>query len=89
MNKIKKICASALAFAASVPVAIAAGETPIIDQQMSEAASGAVNQLKTDLSSWVTTVLPYLLGIVGAFLVFWLIKFAIRLVKSYSNTAKA
>lgn len=59
--------------------------TPIVD---TTTAAAAVNQLKTDLSGWVTTVTPYILGIVGAFLVFWLIKFAIRIVKSFVGSSK-
>ena len=53
-----------------------------------ETAANVVNTMKTELSSWVTTVLPYLLGIAGAFLVFWLVKLAIRLIRGFVNASK-
>lgn len=76
---------SAAAMALTTGMVFAEGGTTIVD---TTTAATAVNQLKTDLSGWVTTVTPYILGIVGAFLVFWLIKFAIRLVKGFVGSSK-
>lgn len=58
------------------------GENSIINTEM---AANVVNTMKTELISWVTTVLPYLLGIAGPFLVFWLVRLAIGLVKDFVN----
>ena len=76
----------ALCLSLGVLPSFAEGEnTGIIN---TETAATAVNTMKTELSSWVTTVLPYLLGIAGAFLVFWLVKLAIRLIRGFVNASK-
>ena len=81
---VKKIMtALGMAFC-GVMSALAEG-TPVID---TTTAASAVNQIKTDLGSWVTTVTPYLLGVAGAFLVFWLVKFAIRIIKGFVGSSK-
>lgn len=78
------LAALALAFCV-VNSAFAEGGTPIVD---TSTASTAIEQIKTDLSGWVTTVMPYLLGILGAFLVFWLVKLAVRIIRGFVGTAK-
>lgn len=47
-----------------------------------------VTPLKTALGTWATTFGTLLLGIAGIFAAFWLLRLAIRLIKSISNTSK-
>lgn len=47
-----------------------------------------LTSLKTALTDWITAALPVILGILGAFLVFFLVRFAINLVKRFINSAK-
>lgn len=70
----KKVFA-ALALA---PMAVFAEGTSIVD---ASAVNTAVGQIKTDLTGFVNTNIPVILGIAGAFLGFWLIRVIIRLVK--------
>lgn len=80
MKKFLALCGSALASA----VTFAEGSA-IVD---TTAVSTAMTQIKTDLTTWVTAALPIVLGIAGAFLVFWLGKIVIRVIKSFGNSAK-
>lgn len=75
----------ALCLSLGVLPSFAEGENTIID---TTTAATAVNTMKTELTKWVTDVLPYLLGIAGAFLVFWLVKLAIRIIRGFVNTSK-
>lgn len=82
MKKFLALCGSALASA--VTFAEGAGSA-IVD---TTAVNTAMTQIKTDLTTWVTAALPIVLGIAGAFLVFWLGKIVIRVIKSFGNSAK-
>lgn len=50
------------------------------------ALNSTITQIGTDLEGWVTTMLPIVGGIAGAFLVFWLFRLAIRIVKSFAHS---
>lgn len=45
----------------------------------------SISDLSQTLTEFAGDILPYLVGIAGAFLVFWLLKLAIRVVKSVSK----
>lgn len=81
MKKFLALCGSALASAAT----FAEGGNALVDVT---AVNTAMTQIKTDLTTWVTAALPIVLGIAGAFLVFWLGKIVIRVIKSFGNSAK-
>ena len=83
MKKFLALCGSALASA--VTFAEGAGGSALVD---TTAVNTAMTQIKTDLTTWVTAALPIVLGIAGAFLVFWLGKIVIRVIKSFGNSAK-
>lgn len=46
-----------------------------------------LNGLKDNLGSWVTSAVPVLGTIAGAFLIFWLGKVVFRVVKGWANKA--
>ena len=46
-----------------------------------------VTNLKTDLSSWVTSATPILGGIAAVFMIFWLGKVVFRVLKGWANKA--
>lgn len=46
-----------------------------------------VTNLKTDLSSWVTSAIPILGGIAAVFMIFWLGKVVFRVLKGWANKA--
>lgn len=54
----------------------------------SSAVISNMNTMKTDLVNWSTSFMPIIAGIVGVFIVYWLFKFAIRLIKSFASTSK-
>lgn len=80
MKKFLALCGSALASAVTFAADSAIVDTATIDT--------AMTQIKTDLTTWVTAALPIVLGIAGAFMVFWLGKIVIRVIKSFGNSAK-
>lgn len=51
------------------------------------AVDALLNGLKDNLGSWVTSAVPVLGSIAGAFLIFWLGKVIFRVVKGWSNKA--
>lgn len=81
MNKIKAFGA----FLFSVGLLPLLADEAIID---TTTATTAITTMKTELTSWVTSALPIVLGVAGAFLAFWLVKFAIRIIKQFVGTAK-
>ena len=81
----KKKLLSALAVLGGAVSAFAEGNAFTFD---TTAAQTAVSSIQTGLTTWATAVLPYLLGIVGAFLIFWLVKFAVRLIKGFTSASK-
>lgn len=83
MKKFLALCGSALASA--VTFAEGPAGSSLVD---TTAVNTAMTQIKTDLTTWVTAALPIVLGIAGAFLVFWLGKIVIRVIKSFGNSAK-
>ena len=83
MKKFLALCGSALVSA--VTFAEGAAGSAIVD---TTAVNTAMTQIKSDLTTWVTAALPIVLGIAGAFLVFWLGKIVIRVIKSFGNSAK-
>ena len=46
-----------------------------------------VTNLKTDLSSWVTSAIPILGGIAAVFMIHWLGKVVFRVLKGWANKA--
>lgn len=78
----KFMCALAVALIGGVSLA-AEGDTfdfSVVNTNMTS--------LKEALTTWSTAFTPILLGVVGVFIAYWLIKFAIRLIKSMSSTSK-
>lgn len=68
-----------LAALALAPAAVfAEGGSAIVDPT---AVNTALTQVKTDLTGFVTSNIPVIMGIAGAFLGFWLVRVVIRLVK--------
>lgn len=51
------------------------------------AVDALLNGLKENLTQWVTSAVPILGSIAGAFLIFWLGKVIFRVVKGWSNKA--
>lgn len=83
MSKIRKYL---MAFA----LALVGGSTYAADGDVFDFAVVNTNMtsLKNALVTWSTAFTPILLAIVGAFIVYWLFKFALRIAKSMSNAAK-
>lgn len=83
MSKIRK-------YLMALALALVVGTTHAADGDVFDFATVNTNMtsLKTALTTWSTAFTPILLAIVGVFLVYWLFKFAIRLIKSLSSTAK-
>ena len=68
-----------------VPVfAEGSGATITID---SAATTTALGTLQTQLGSYVSAVLPYLFAVAGVFMVIWLARLVLRLVKSFGGSA--
>lgn len=84
MRKIKN-CLSALA------VALCGGSVFAEDAQNVfnfETVNTQMTGLKTSLEAWGQSFLPILIGIVAVFIGYWLLKFAIRLVKGMASASK-
>lgn len=79
-----KLCAVATIVIAGSSQALAEGSS----NYDFTAATTELTSLKTAMTSWVTSALPIILGILGAFLVFFLVRFAIGLVKRFINGSK-
>lgn len=63
--------------------------TPIISPDNQTALTQIMQQLSTDLGTWFTQTLPILGSIVGVFILVWLVKLGLRIVKSLaSSTSK-
>lgn len=80
MNKMKYLGALALGGLSSLAT-FAEGNSLIDGTEVNT----ALTQVKTDLSTWVDAALPILLGIFGVFAIFWLVKFALRIVKGFAR----
>lgn len=81
----RKALALAIVAGLSVSSAFAEGSTATYDFTK---VTTELESLKTALSGWIGNALPVILGILGAFLVFFLVRFAINLVKRFINSAK-
>ena len=51
------------------------------------AATTALTDVSTSLTSWVTGAMPILVGIAGAFLIFWLGRKVFRIIKSWAGSS--
>lgn len=92
MNKIMSFahkCLFAIAVALTSAMSFAEGEVTHILPQ-TDAANGidAFTTLAADLTAWSGKFMPIILGILGVFLVYWLIKFGLRLFKSFAGGAR-
>lgn len=83
MNKIKYLTALGLGALANFATYAEGAGTPIFNGATT--VNDSLTQLKTDLSGWVDAALPILLGIFGVFAIFWLVKFALRIVKGFAK----
>lgn len=83
MDKIRSVFATALVSFGGALSALA--DDPVID---TTAATTALTSIKDALTAWVTSAVPILLAVAGSFLVFWLVKLAIRIIKSFGSSAK-
>ena len=68
--------------------AFAEDPSHILDQTTTTALNTAFTTLKSDLGTWMGGILPILLGIAGIFLVAWLGRLGLRMMKSMSNSGK-
>lgn len=85
---LKKICA-ALAVVGTSAFALADDTvTHLLPQTDSANGIEAFQTLLTDLTAWSGKFLPICLGVVGVFLVYWLIKFGLRVFKSFAGSGK-
>lgn len=85
---IKKIM-TAIACAFASVLAFAEGEvTHILPQTDAQNGISAFTALKDDLAAWSEKFMPLILGVVGIFLVYWLIKFGLRLFKSFAGSGR-
>lgn len=50
-------------------------------------ATTALNDMKTALTDWVTAAAPIVVAIAGGFLVFWVIRLVIKLVKRAGSSS--
>ena len=82
MNKFLTLAAAALMGS----VALADGSTGSSGLDTT-AINTLVTNLKTDLSSWVTSAIPILGGIAAVFMIFWLGKVVFRVLKGWANKA--
>lgn len=82
MNKFLTMAAAALMGS----VALAEGSVGSSGLDTS-AINTLVTNLKTDLSSWVTSAIPILGGIAAVFMIFWLGKVVFRVLKGWANKA--
>lgn len=82
MNKFLTMAGAALMGS----VALAEGSTGSSGLDTS-AINTLVTNLKTDLSSWVTSAIPILGGIAAVFMIFWLGKVVFRVLKGWANKA--
>lgn len=74
----------AVALSGVLPAALFAEGTSSIDLAP---ATTALDSIKTALTSWQSTAITTLTTIAGLFLVFWLVKFVIRIVKQFTSRA--
>lgn len=81
MNKIKYL---ALGVAGSLGSVLCAAEG---DPDFS-AATTALTSIKDALADWVGSAMPIVIAVATAFLGFWLVKFAIRVIKSFAGAGK-
>ena len=82
MNKFLTMAGAALM--GSVALADGAAGSSGLD---TTAINTLVTNLKTDLSSWVTSAIPILGGIAAVFMIFWLGKVVFRVLKGWANKA--
>lgn len=73
--------AALAAFGAFVSSAFAEGASVTID-------AGNVTSLGTAMQTWATTVMPIVLGVAGAFVAFYMLRLALRLLKSVASGSK-
>lgn len=48
-------------------------------------ATSALTAIKTQLLAWVSSATPLLVAVAGAFMVFWLLLLAFKLIKKFST----
>ena len=84
----KKFLSALCAVVGSVALAEGGSGTPIIPADKITQLNNNMTQLGTDLGSWATGFMPVILTIIGVFMLFWLLRFAIGMVKGFSKSSK-
>lgn len=72
---------AALAASCGTVAAFAEGNALTIDTQ-------PVSDVATAMTTWISAVIPILLPVLGAVLVFFLVKWACRVIKSFMSAGK-
>jgi hypothetical protein len=62
--------------------------TAILNESMQTAITNNLTTLSTELGTWGGKLVPILATIVGVFVLFWLFKLGIRIVKSFATSSK-
>ena len=84
----KKVFSAMSSIMVGLPLLAADGDTVVLDNTMVNTLNTNLTNLGSDLGKWADKVMPVILTVVGVFMLFWLLKFALRLIKSFSSTSK-
>lgn len=60
----------------------------VLDQTMVESINSTMKTLGDELGDWGSSLLPIIGGIVGVFILFWVFKLGLRIVKSFATSSK-
>lgn len=60
----------------------------VLDPNMLQSVNTTMTTLGTELGSWGSSLIPIVAGIVGVFILFWVFKIGLRIVKSFATSSK-
>lgn len=64
------------------------GSDNVLDATMLQTLNSTMTKLGDELGSWGNTLIPIVAGIVGVFILFWVFKLGLRIVKSFATSSK-
>lgn len=64
------------------------GTSSVLNEAMQTQVNNTLQTLGTELGTWGTTLVPIIAGIIGVFVLFWVFKLGLRIVKSFATSSK-
>lgn len=64
------------------------GSSTVLDQTMLNTLNNTMTTLGDELGTWGSSLIPIVAGVIGVFILFWVFKLGLRIVKSFATSSK-